>query len=192
MCFDPLRPKPSRRYCSPGFEGKEPLSMSSSGAAEVWAAAPDAGLAGAVGTAATPAPLIGVALAGNEIAVAAPISNSAKTRSRVCKITERFLQFAKPWFEVLPLFGGAAVDRFADLFRRRRQHGATGFPETEAALVERQTAIIQHPADFGLGIVNQIFIADVQDAPGHDGLDILHLRNIGAVIVADMHQIVAE
>ena len=45
-------------------------------------------------------------------------------------------------------------------------HTAVGFVESQALLLERQTAIGEQAADLGFGILHQIFMKDAVTRPG--------------------------
>ena len=66
------------------------------------------------------------------------------------------------------------VERLADLFGTGGAHGAVGFVEGEAGLLERQPAIVEQRADFRLGIVDHPLVDHAVHAAGQHGVEMGH------------------
>jgi hypothetical protein len=50
--------------------------------------------------------------------------------------------------------------------------------EAQAALVERQLEVLQHPPDLRLGIAQEVFMDHAMDAPGRGAVEVMHQRDV--------------
>src|SRR5581483_6522940 len=73
-------------------------------------------------------------------------------------VTECLLQRIEPRLEMLPMVDAGLVDRLAYLFRTRRAHGTFVFEETQNAVLERQSAVVEQGAHFAFGIADHAFV----------------------------------
>ena len=65
-----------------------------------------------------------------------------------------------------PLVDTFAIDRATHLFGAGGAHRPIVLEETQAAVLERQPAIVQQAADLGFGVVDHAFVDDAMDAAG--------------------------
>src|ERR1700722_1514514 len=99
------------------------------------------------------------------------LARRLRARGNHCsRLLERLPQGTEPWLEIAPLLNSAAVDRLPHLLAAGRGDGAAGLPEPQATLLEGQSAIVQQAADFAFRVVDQAFVGEKVNMPGHHRL----------------------
>src|SRR5438445_3187451 len=91
-----------------------------------------------------------------------------------------------------PLFDAGAVDRLANLFGTRGAHRPVVFEEAQAALLERQSAVVEQASHFTLGVFDKVFMDHAMHAAWQHAVEMRHQLDVVAVITADVFEAVAE
>src|SRR5882672_12641416 len=92
---------------------------------------------------------------------------SKRRRGRICLQhgTKCTLERTEPRLVVAPMVDRIAKNRLADLLRTRCSDSPFILVEAQAAFIERQAAVVEHPAHFSFEVINQFFVNDAMDAP---------------------------
>src|SRR5271168_822278 len=87
---------------------------------------------------------------------------------------------------------GLLEDRRADLLRTCGAYGSSRFVKLQATRLERQTAMVEQPTHFALGVLDQIFVDDSVNASRQHRIEMRHQLDIVAIVPAHFRQAVSE
>src|SRR5690242_16201125 len=86
--------------------------------------------------------------------------SSGRRGIRSDEIAQRFPQGAEPGLVVPPLLDAVLVDRTAYLLRADGTDGSSVGMELQAGGLERQTTVVEQPADLAFRIRDQVLVVD--------------------------------
>src|ERR1700729_2731986 len=112
--------------------------------------------------------------------------------SRGFRLLQRLLQWTKPRLEIAPLPNSVTVDRLSHLLPPGRGDSPAGLPEPQAALLEAQSAILQHAADFVFRVLDQAFVGEKMNVPGHHRLIVSHHAGVLRITVGKIAESVRK
>src|SRR3954464_4600220 len=105
---------------------------------------------------------------------------------------ERLLERAKLCLERPPLVGRLLADRLTDLLGARAAHRALRLMEIEAGLVEWYADIVEEPANFRFGLLDQPFVRDPMYPGRRQAVEMSHQPHIVGVMPAEVPEIIGE
>src|SRR3954466_9931404 len=106
-------------------------------------------------------PIVGGAVPAPCAAKSKPAAGESKLRHRRVALehgSQRLFQRPEPRFVVAPVIDALLENGPSHLLRARRAHGARVLVKAQHALFERQVAVIEQPAHFGLGVLDHALV----------------------------------
>src|SRR5262249_21916877 len=119
-----------------------------------------------------------------------PTESKLRSRIGLQGGTEAALQRTEPGVEVLPLLQTVAKYGFSHLFGACRAHCAGILVEAQAALFERQAAVVEQPTHFAFSVLDHRLVNDTVDPAGQHLVEVGHERDVVAVVAAEVVEVV--
>src|SRR3984957_21332720 len=91
-----------------------------------------------------------------------------------------------------PMIHCVAENGLTHLLGTRRAHRSVVLVETQAALLERQPAVLEQPANFALRVLDHGFVEHAMNTAGQHGIDVRHESQVVGVVPAEIGKIVGK